>query len=240
MFRLGLDWFNTNNYVTSATNDFVASSYDRVNGFIRLDVDKNWNVRLSVQNLGDSEDITSGSRRAFQLPILEVCGMRRMTPRHASAALLAGVLVNLAPGLAGIAAPSPLAVSPGEVIAQAPEPKQIRFLVPPYPSAQMRNGISGYVLVQFRLDEKGRPRDSRVLMTNPQGAFESAVLRHLWKVRYDVPPEWAARNPTRLLEIGYIFVFERCVDKNLFPGITSVVISVWRNSADAKQCDGEA
>ena len=62
MFRLGLDWFNTDDYVTSATNDFVASSYDRVNGFIGLDVNENWNVRLSVQNLGDSEDITSGSR----------------------------------------------------------------------------------------------------------------------------------------------------------------------------------
>jgi len=62
MFHIGLDWFNTADYVTSATNDFVASSYDRVNGFIGLDVNENWNLRLAVKNLGDSEDITSGSR----------------------------------------------------------------------------------------------------------------------------------------------------------------------------------
>jgi iron complex outermembrane receptor protein len=62
MFRLGLDWFNTDDYVTSATNDFVASSWDRVNGYVGVDVNENWNVRLAVKNLGDSEDITSGSR----------------------------------------------------------------------------------------------------------------------------------------------------------------------------------
>jgi outer membrane receptor protein involved in Fe transport len=33
-----------------------------VNGFIGLDVNQNWNLRLAVKNLGDSEDITSGSR----------------------------------------------------------------------------------------------------------------------------------------------------------------------------------
>ncbi len=61
-FRLGLDWFNTDDYVTSATNDFVASSWDRVNGYVGVDVNENWNVRLAVKNIGDSTDITSGSR----------------------------------------------------------------------------------------------------------------------------------------------------------------------------------
>ncbi len=62
MVHVGLDWFNTDDYVTSATNDFVASSYDRFNGYIGLDVNDNWNLRFAVKNLADSEDITSGSR----------------------------------------------------------------------------------------------------------------------------------------------------------------------------------
>ena len=62
MFRIGADWFNTDDYVTSATNDFVASSWDRVNGYVGVDVNDNWNVRLAVKNIGDSTDITSGSR----------------------------------------------------------------------------------------------------------------------------------------------------------------------------------
>ena len=61
-FRIGMDWFKTNDYVTSATNDFVASPYDRLNGFIGLDIGDNWDVRFAVKNIADSYDITSGSR----------------------------------------------------------------------------------------------------------------------------------------------------------------------------------
>ena len=82
MFHIGLDWFNTDDYVTSATNDFVASSYDRVNGFVGLDVNENWNVRLAVKNLGDSEDITSGSRGAPTGPVQGLGGFIALPPRE--------------------------------------------------------------------------------------------------------------------------------------------------------------
>ena len=61
-FRFGMDWFKTDDYVTSATNDFVASPYDRLNGFIGLDIGDNWDVRFAVKNIADSYDLTSGSR----------------------------------------------------------------------------------------------------------------------------------------------------------------------------------
>ncbi len=82
MFHIGLDWFNTDDYVTSATNDFVASSYDRVNGFISLDVNENWNVRLAARNLGNSEDITSGSRAAPTGPVPGLGGFIALPPRE--------------------------------------------------------------------------------------------------------------------------------------------------------------
>ena len=49
-----MDWFKTNDYVTSATNDFVASPYDRLNGFIGLDIGENWDVRFAVKNISDA------------------------------------------------------------------------------------------------------------------------------------------------------------------------------------------
>jgi len=61
--RIGMDWFRSDDYITSATNDFRASSYDRLNGYLALDIDKHWAVRLDIRNIGDSEDITSGSRK---------------------------------------------------------------------------------------------------------------------------------------------------------------------------------
>ncbi|MEO7387330.1 MAG: TonB-dependent receptor, partial [Gammaproteobacteria bacterium] len=61
-FKFGFDWFKTDDYVTSATNDFVASPYDRLNGYVGLDVGDHWDVRFAVKNIGDNYDITSGSR----------------------------------------------------------------------------------------------------------------------------------------------------------------------------------
>jgi len=60
--RFGMDWFVSDDYITSATNDFKASKYDRLNAFVGLDLNDNWGVRLAVKNLADSDDITSGSR----------------------------------------------------------------------------------------------------------------------------------------------------------------------------------
>ena len=61
-FRIGADWFRTDDYVTSATNDFVASAYDRLNGFLGLDFGANWSARFGMTNIRDEKDITSGSR----------------------------------------------------------------------------------------------------------------------------------------------------------------------------------
>ena len=60
--RFGMDWFRTASYITSATNDFRASSYDRLNGYLGLDINRHWSVRLDVKNIRNSKDITSGSR----------------------------------------------------------------------------------------------------------------------------------------------------------------------------------
>ncbi len=61
-FGLGADWFRTDEYVTAATNDFLASAYDRISAYTSLEVGANWELRFDVRNLTDEETIASGSR----------------------------------------------------------------------------------------------------------------------------------------------------------------------------------
>lgn len=78
-FHIGMDWFATDDYVTSATNDFVVSSYDRLNGYLGLDLNNNWSVRLAAKNITDAYDITSGSRAT---PGAGLGGFIPMPPRE--------------------------------------------------------------------------------------------------------------------------------------------------------------
>jgi iron complex outermembrane receptor protein len=58
----GMDYFETDSYITAATNDFNNAGWDRLNGFVALDINDNWSVRFSGKNLSDNHDISSGSR----------------------------------------------------------------------------------------------------------------------------------------------------------------------------------
>ena len=58
----GLDYYDIDEYVTAATNDFLNEGWDQWNGFIRVDMLDNWELRLTGKNLGDEDNITSGSR----------------------------------------------------------------------------------------------------------------------------------------------------------------------------------
>ncbi len=59
----GLDYFEIDEYVTAATNDFRNSGWDIWNGFVGIKfADNKWEARLSGKNLADDTIITSGSR----------------------------------------------------------------------------------------------------------------------------------------------------------------------------------
>lgn len=61
-FKIGGDYFKTDDYVTAATNDFVASAYYRVSAYAGLEIGDHWEARFDVRNLTDEETIASGSR----------------------------------------------------------------------------------------------------------------------------------------------------------------------------------
>ena len=58
----GLDYYDTDNYITAATNDFYNSGWDQLNGFIAMELADNWELRLTGKNLGDETNVVSGSR----------------------------------------------------------------------------------------------------------------------------------------------------------------------------------
>jgi len=162
--------------------------------------------------------------------------------RGSSRLALALGFVALVRSATGSTAAEP-ASTPETVMSQkAPvaEPRLLKPLQPRYPPHLFRKGISGYVLVQFRLNDEGMPQDARVVMADPQGAFDSAVLQSVAKLRFEVPQEWVAAHPNRLLDFGYVFVIERCVDGDLFPGMTTVIVSAWRSREAGEKCHSPA
>ncbi|MGA1425028.1 MAG: TonB-dependent receptor, partial [Steroidobacteraceae bacterium] len=59
---LGADWFQTDDYITAATNDFKVKGYGAGNAFVSLAVTENWSLRGSVKNFTDEYVLQTGSR----------------------------------------------------------------------------------------------------------------------------------------------------------------------------------
>lgn len=58
----GMDYYDMDDYITSATNDFHNSGWEILSGFISANIGDNWQVKLTGKNLADDDNITSGSR----------------------------------------------------------------------------------------------------------------------------------------------------------------------------------
>ena len=61
-FNLGFDIYHTDDYVTSATNDFRIDAYNRMNAYVAFEFDNQWEGRFEVQNLEDDRTFITGSR----------------------------------------------------------------------------------------------------------------------------------------------------------------------------------
>jgi iron complex outermembrane receptor protein len=58
----GADYYEIDDYITAATNDFYNSGWDIWNGYVSADIGDNWEVKFSGKNLADDHIVTSGSR----------------------------------------------------------------------------------------------------------------------------------------------------------------------------------
>lgn len=58
----GLDYYEIDDYITAAAQDFHNSGWDVWNGFVSVDVGDHWELKVTGKNLGDDLQISSGSR----------------------------------------------------------------------------------------------------------------------------------------------------------------------------------
>ena len=61
-FNLGYDFYHTDDYVTAATNDFRIDAYNRMNAYVALEFNNQWEGRFEVQNIEDDRSFITGSR----------------------------------------------------------------------------------------------------------------------------------------------------------------------------------
>ena len=60
--KLGADIYRTDDYVTSATNDFIVKGYDRWNAYVGLGLGEKWDLRLAFKNVLNKDQVYVGSR----------------------------------------------------------------------------------------------------------------------------------------------------------------------------------
>ncbi len=58
----GANYFSSDEYFVTSTNDFIISAYDRTDAYVGVRYGQNWEFRLSARNLTDETDIISGGR----------------------------------------------------------------------------------------------------------------------------------------------------------------------------------
>jgi periplasmic protein TonB len=77
---------------------------------------------------------------------------------------------------------------------------------PVYPTRAQQQGVEGYVLVQFTIDELGRVMDVEVIEAEPRGMFERAALKAVERFRYR--PRVVNGHATSVNGVQHLVTFE--------------------------------
>lgn len=64
------------------------------------------------------------------------------------------------------------------------DPLPIFTVAPEYPQRPLSQGIEGWVVVEFLIDELGRVQDARVIDAQPQRVFDRAALKAVERYKY--------------------------------------------------------
>lgn len=67
----------------------------------------------------------------------------------------------------------------------APKPKRIRYVAPKYPKRALKEGVSGFVTLEFVVNASGEPRSLSIVDSKPEGLFERAALSAVKRWRYE-------------------------------------------------------
>jgi len=94
-----------------------------------------------------------------------------------------------------------------------------------YPDAELRHGHTGYVLLEYSIDTRGRP--SQVSVLESTGVTFSENATHILSgSRYEVAANWSsAGGPTQRFKIQFHFVIRGYPNQGGHSGIEDIVIS---------------
>lgn len=81
----------------------------------------------------------------------------------------------------------------------------IAQIQPQYPEAAARNGIEGFVIVQFDVNENGGVINPDILVSEPDGIFDRASIRALERWRYQPKMVAGKAVPMRGLQTRFSF-----------------------------------
>jgi TonB family protein len=106
--------------------------------------------------------------------------------------------------------------------------KVTRASLPTYPMSARKNGVGGYVIVQFSLSDDGHPTEEVVVASEPKDVFEKSCIAAVKRLHYNMPADWAAQNPGHRDE--YACVYEVIGSPNQpslrdFPSMNYVIAS---------------
>ena len=114
--------------------------------------------------------------------------------------LVAGLLTLItACSVTTVARPAPRPTP--SVPVMTPEPTLLKYKNPEYPDAGITKTSSsiilqnGWVLLQYNVDESGKPVDIKVVDASPKGLFEEASIEALQGWEYQPPMKDGRRQP---------------------------------------------
>lgn len=84
------------------------------------------------------------------------------------------------------------------------QPRALRRIVPVYPPGPDRDGISGRVRLQLKLEADGRVSEVEVLTAEPPGLFEESAVKAFRQARFR-PAKRAGRPVRALMEIEVVY-----------------------------------
>jgi len=122
-------------------------------------------------------------------------------------------------------APSHVA-PPAELATQAPRklPKTVSIKRFEYPDLAWREGLTGRVLVEFRLDSRGKAISPKIVAADAARVLQEAALMVLGTITYDVStPGFDAADPKPLL-VTVRFCLPNCGDIPNFPGTEDISV----------------
>lgn len=63
--------------------------------------------------------------------------------------------------------------------------RAVSVVNPKYPASAQARGISGFVIIEVSLNERGQVLDAKVLSSNPTGVFENSALEAIFKWKFE-------------------------------------------------------